>query len=90
MEERPAHDPLSEEMDLITWQEAAARLYDESVTLKDQIAKLTEKQSADPDDETESQLTAMTNRLEAMGRVADRLRSQRPATSSDRTPTPPS
>ncbi len=86
MDSRPTHDPLSEEMDLITWQEAAARLYDESLVLESQIATLVAGPS---NDATRAEVTALTTRLDAMRRVAERLRSQRPADSVDRSPSPP-
>jgi polyhydroxyalkanoate synthesis regulator phasin len=82
----PPHDPLSEEMDLITWQEAAARLHDESLVVESGIRDLTAK----PDVADQEELAALTKRLEALRRVEQRLRSQRPANSVDRTPTLPS
>lgn len=82
----PPHNPLSEEMDLITWQEAAARLHDESLVLESGIRDLTAK----PDAADQEELAALTKRLEALRRVEQRLRSQRPATSVDRTPNLPS
>ena len=88
MGSQPPHDPLSEEMDLITWQEAAARLHDESLVLESGIRDLQAKSDADGADHEE--LAALTKRLEALRRVEQRLRSQRPATSVDRTPNLPS
>lgn len=84
MGSQPTHDPLSEEMDLITWQEAAARLHDESLVLEAGIRDLTAKPDADAADQHE--VAALTKRLEAIRRVEQRLSSQRPATSVDRTP----
>ena len=80
----PPHDPLSEEMDLITWQEAAARLHDESLVLEAGIRDLSAKSTADAADQEE--LAALTKRLDALRRVEQRVRSQRPANSVDRTP----
>ena len=85
MGSRPTHDPLSEEMDLITWQEAAARLHDESLVLESGIRDLTAK----PDAADQEELEALTKRLEALRRVEQRLRSQRPANSVDRKPNLP-
>ena len=83
----PPHDPLSEEMDLITWQEAAARLHDESLVLEAGIHNLSAKSAADAAEQEE--LVALTKRLEALRRVEQRLRSQRPANSVDRMPNLP-
>ena len=80
MGSEPTHDPLSEEMDLITWQEAAARLHDESLILEAGI-----RDTAD-----QEEVAALTKRLEALRRVEARLRSQRPSTNLDRTPNLPS
>lgn len=88
MVSQPTHDPLSEEMDLITWQEAAARLHDESLVLETGIRDLTAKSDAEAAEQEE--LAALTKRLDALRRVEQRLRSQRPATSVDRTPDLPS
>lgn len=88
MGSQPTHDPLSEEMDLITWQEAAARLHDESLVLEAGIRDLTAKSDADAADREE--VVALTKRLEALRRVEQRLRSQRPANSVDRKPNLPS
>lgn len=87
MGSQPPHDPLSEEMDLITWQEAAARLHDESLILESGIRDLSAK--PDPDDADREELTALTKRLEALRRVEQRLRTQRPANSVDRLPNLP-
>lgn len=88
MGSQPTHDPLSEEMDLITWQEAAARLHDEALVLEAEIRDLTAKSDTDAADGEE--VAALTKRLEALRRVEQRLSSQRPATSVDRTPNLPS
>jgi len=72
-EEAPAHDPLSEEMDLITFQEADARLYKELVRTRDIVAGL--QGSEDPDDRAE--VTVQSERLRALEAVAQRLRGQR-------------
>ena len=84
----PPHDPLSEEMDLITWQEAAARLHDESLVVEAGIHHLAAKFAGGAAEQEE--LVALTKRLEALRRVEQRLRSQRPANSVDRTPNLPS
>ncbi|MGV0793611.1 hypothetical protein [Mycolicibacterium sp. XJ1819] len=68
----PEHDPLSEEMDLITFQEADARLYKEQARTRALIEKL--ESALDPDPEESS---AQRSRLEALGRVEARLRAQR-------------
>ena len=68
----PEHDPLSEEMDLITFQEAAARLYAERARTAALIERL--QASTDPD---HTEIAAQRNRLAALDRVASRLRSQR-------------
>jgi hypothetical protein len=90
MGSRPAHDPLSEEMDLITWQEAAARLHDESLVLEAGIRDLKATSPDDPDSGAQEELAALTKRLEALRRVEQRLRAGRPASSVDRTPNLPS
>ncbi|ORB45506.1 hypothetical protein BST39_04660 [Mycobacterium paraseoulense] len=59
-------------MDLITFQEADARLYREQVRTRDLIARLEE--AAEPDQE---EIAAQQGRLEALGRVQKRLRGQR-------------
>lgn len=69
----PEHDPLAEEMDLITFQEADARLYREQVRTRDLIARLEE--AAEPDQE---EIAAQQGRLEALGRVQKRLRGSAP------------
>ena len=68
----PEHDPLAEEMDLITFQEADARLYREQVRTRELIAQLME--AAEPD---QGEIVAQQARLEALGRVEKRLRGQR-------------
>jgi hypothetical protein len=68
----PEHDPLAEEMDLITFQEADARLYKELAHTKLLVEQL---QAADPLDQAE--IAAQQGRLEALARVAARLRGQR-------------
>ena len=81
------HDPLAEEMDLITWQEAAARLHDEALVVEAQIERM---KSADPEPtEPSPELVAAQNRLDALHRVAERLSSQRPADDQDRYPNLP-
>lgn len=67
----PQHDPLSEEMDLITFQEADARLYEELAWTRQKIAGL----RASNDDAAE--LEAQQRRLTALEAVAQRLRAQR-------------
>ena len=84
----PPHDPLSEEMDLITWQEAAARLHDESLVVEAGIHDLSAKFAGSAAEQEE--LAALTKRLDALRRVEQRLRSQRPANSVDRAPNLPS
>jgi hypothetical protein len=39
-DDRPGHDPVAEDMDLLTHQEAAARLYDELEELRSEAAQL--------------------------------------------------
>lgn len=68
----PKHDPLSEEMDLITFQEADARLHEEKARTKALIERL---QSTPDSDRAE--ITAQQGRLEALERVEARLRGQR-------------
>lgn len=68
----PEHDPLAEEMDLITFQEADARLYREQVNARELIARL--KGAAEPDLD---EIAAQEGRLAALGRVEARLRGQR-------------
>ncbi|MGI9164694.1 MAG: hypothetical protein ACR2JI_17500 [Mycobacterium sp.] len=68
----PEHDPLAEEMDLITFQEADARLYREQIRARELIAEL--KGAATPDLE---EIAAQEDRLAALGRVEARLRGQR-------------
>lgn len=68
----PEHDPLAEEMDLITFQEADARLYKE---LKHTQLLVDELRSADPIDHEE--LEGQQTRLDALRRIAKRLREQR-------------
>jgi hypothetical protein len=68
----PEHDPLAEEMDLITFQEADARLYKELARTKALVERL---QATDPIDHAE--IAAQQGRLDALKRVADRLRGQR-------------
>ena len=68
----PEHDPLAEEMDLITFQEADARLYKELLNTKLLVEQL---KAADPVDDAE--IAAQQGRVDALTRVADRLRGQR-------------
>ena len=68
----PENDPLAEEMDLITFQEADARLYKE---LKHTRALVDQLRAADPIDHEE--LDAQQTRLDALTRIAERLRGQR-------------
>ena len=68
----PKHDPLAEEMDLITFQEADARLFKE---LKHTMLLIERLQGADTIDHEE--LEAQQTRLGALKRVAERLRAQR-------------
>jgi hypothetical protein len=68
----PEHDPLAEEMDLITFQEADARLYKE---LKHTELLVGQLRAADHIDHEE--LEAQQTRLDALKRVAERLRGQR-------------
>ena len=79
------HDPLAEEMDLITWQEAAARLHDEALVVEAQIQQMEAARSGSSEPES-SDLVAARTRLGALHRVADRLSSQRPADDQDRYP----
>lgn len=68
----PEHDPLSEEMDLITFQEADARLFEEQARTRALIERL--QSAADPD---HAEIAAQQGRLEALVRVEARLRGQR-------------
>ena len=68
----PEHDPLAEEMDLITFQEADARLYREQARTRELIETL--KAQAEPDHD---EIVAQEGRLAALGRVEARLRGQR-------------
>jgi hypothetical protein len=68
----PEHDPLAEEMDLITFQEADARLYKE---LKHTSALVERLRATEPIDNEE--IEAQQTRLDALKRVAERLRGQR-------------
>ena len=68
----PEHDPLSEEMDLITFQEADARLHEEQQRTKALIERL--QSTPGPD---HGEIAAQQGRLEALGRVEARLRAQR-------------
>lgn len=68
----PEHDPLAEEMDLITFQEADARLFKELAHTKTLVEQL---KAADPVDNDE--IAAQQGRLDALKRVAERLRGQR-------------
>lgn len=67
----PQHDPLSEEMDLITFQEADARLYEELVRTRQKIDELRAS------NDTAAELEAQERRLAALESVARRLRAQR-------------
>ncbi|WP_328354935.1 hypothetical protein OG976_24570 [Mycobacterium sp. NBC_00419] len=68
----PEHDPLAEEMDLITFQEADARLYRELVRTREVIARLRDAAEVDHDE-----IAAQQTRLEALGRVRGRISAQR-------------
>lgn len=68
----PEHDPLSEEMDLMTFQEADARLFTERARTRELIKQL--RACASPD---HAEIAAQEGRLEALGRVEARLRGQR-------------
>ena len=68
----PEHDPLAEEMDLITFQEADARLFKELAHTRSLVEQL---KAADPFDHEE--MMAQQTRLDALTRIAERLRSQR-------------
>ena len=68
----PKHDPLAEEMDLITFQEADARLFKELVHTRSLVEQLN---AADPVDHEE--IAAQQVRLDALQRIAERLRRQR-------------
>jgi hypothetical protein len=71
-DEAPQHDPLSEEMDLLTFQEADARLYRELTRTKEIVEQL--RALPQPDVE---EIAAQEQRLDALCRVATRLRNQR-------------
>jgi hypothetical protein len=68
----PQHDPLAEEMDLITFQEADARLYEELARTRSLIERLSAATAPD-----QEELAAQQGRLEALERVLLRLRGQR-------------
>jgi hypothetical protein len=68
----PEHDPLTEEMDLVTFQEADARLYEEKARTRDLIDRL--QSTPHPDHE---EIAAQQARLDALSRVEARLRGQR-------------
>jgi hypothetical protein len=68
----PKHDPLAEEMDLITFQEADARLFKELAHTRLLVEQLN---AADPVDYEE--IAAQQVRLDALQRIARRLRGQR-------------
>jgi hypothetical protein len=68
----PKHDPLAEEMDLITFQEADARLFKELAHTRLLVEQLN---AADPVDHEE--IAAQQVRLDALQRIAKRLREQR-------------
>ncbi len=84
MPSRPAHDPLSEEMDLLTWQEAAARLFDEIAVVECELHDFDSLTELTPVQQTSR--TASQTRLDALRRIAARVESDRPASQSDRTP----
>jgi hypothetical protein len=67
----PQHDPLSEEMDLITFQEADARLYEELARTRRIIADLRAS------NDNPAELEAQERRLSALESVGRRLRAQR-------------
>lgn len=69
--EAPQHDPLSDEMDLITFQEADARLYEELTRTRQLIDDLRTS------GEDASELVAQERRAAALESVARRLRAQR-------------
>jgi hypothetical protein len=68
----PEHDPLSEEMDLITFQEADARLHEEKARTKALVERL--GSAPNPD---RAEIAAQQGRLDALSRVEARLRAQR-------------
>jgi hypothetical protein len=68
----PEHDPLSDEMDLITFQEADARLREE----KERTKALIERLLSAPDSD-HAEIAAQQGRFEALERVEARLRGQR-------------
>ena len=54
---RPEHDPLAEDLDLLTTKEASARLFDELVATRELIAEL-ERGEAEPGRLAEAQARA--------------------------------
>ena len=68
----PEHDPLAEEMDLITFQEADARLYREIVRTQTIVDDLRISEG-----EQDAELLAQQRRLTALKGVAARLSAQR-------------
>lgn len=68
----PEHDPLAEEMDLITFQEADARLFRELAHTKALVERLRAADSINHEE-----IEAQQTRLDALHRIAERLREQR-------------
>lgn len=67
---RPEHDPLAEDLDLLTVKEAAARLYDELVAVRDRAAEL-ERSGGDPGELAEAR-ERLANLQDAVRRAAER------------------
>ncbi len=72
-EARPEHDPLSEEMDLITFQEADARLWEEMAWAKKDLEALQATDTAS----ARADAVLVQRRIEALAAVTSRLRNQR-------------
>ena len=70
-DDRPGHDPIAEEMDLLTGQEAAARLYDEITRLREEDAELRHSAAGSADS---SRLAAVRARLRDLEAAAARIR----------------
>jgi ubiquinone biosynthesis protein UbiJ len=64
---RPGHDPVAEDMDILTHQEAAARLYDEIDELRSEAERLT---AAGQDG---ARLGTVQERIDLLERTVNRL-----------------
>ena len=71
--DRPQHDPVAEDMDLLTHQEAAARFHDEIEVLRRAEAELA---GANPTADG-NRLAAVRGRIQDLESAVDRIRSRR-------------